>query len=275
MDGFWSPATNRRQDDYGGSLDNRLRFTHQVLEAVRDAVGPEFIVGLRLVADEDWRKGLSRQEGVEIAQRLVAGGHIDFLNVIRGRIDTEAGLARVIPIHGTPAAPHLDFAGEVRAATRFPVFHGRAHQRRGHGPPCHRRRQAGHGGYDPRPHAAVFQRRGVRITIARRLLSVTREGNRLSARLGSDYGEDIEDTRQVDQVVVEHGTLPLDELYFALKPASSNLGAVDYQALIAGRPQEEVRNPDGRFKLYRIGDAVASRNIHAAIYDALRLAKDF
>ena len=47
-----------------------------------------------------------------------------------------------------------------------------------------------------------------------------------------------------------------------------------YGALIEGRPQGLVRNPDGRFQLFRIGDAISSRNIHAAIYDALRLLKD-
>ena len=56
LDEFWSPATNRRDDDYGGSLDNRLRFTFGVLDAIRAAVGRDFIVGLRLVADEDWEK---------------------------------------------------------------------------------------------------------------------------------------------------------------------------------------------------------------------------
>ncbi len=74
--------------------------------------------------------------------------------------------------------------------------------------------------------------------------------------------------------MVEHGTLPLDEVYFELKPLSSNLGEVDYDALIDGRAQAVERNVEGRFKLFRIGDAVASRNIHAAIYDALRLVKD-
>ena len=49
LDGFWSPATNRRDDNYGGSLDNRLRFTWDVLDAIRDATGPDFIVGLRMV----------------------------------------------------------------------------------------------------------------------------------------------------------------------------------------------------------------------------------
>jgi 2,4-dienoyl-CoA reductase-like NADH-dependent reductase (Old Yellow Enzyme family) len=123
LDGFWSPATNRRTDGYGGSLDNRLRFTFEVLRAVRAAVGPDFIVGIRMVADEDWQAGLSREEGVEIARRLAAGGQIDFLNIIRGHIETDAALSKVIPIQGTPAAPHLDFAGEVRSATKFPVFH--------------------------------------------------------------------------------------------------------------------------------------------------------
>ncbi|MGH6944635.1 MAG: N-methylproline demethylase, partial [Geminicoccaceae bacterium] len=123
LDGFWSPATNRRADDHGGSLDNRLRFTFQVLDAIRAAVGEDLIVGIRMVADEAWTKGLSRTEGLEIARRLVASGHIDFLNVIRGHIETDAALSEVIPIHGTPAAPHLDFAGEVRAALGVPVFH--------------------------------------------------------------------------------------------------------------------------------------------------------
>ena len=122
-DQFWSPATNHRSDEYGGSLDNRLRFTLRVLDAVRVATGAAFIVGIRMVADEDWDIGLPRAEGIEIARRLVASGKVDFLNVIRGHMDTDAALRRVIPIHGMPAAPHLDFAGEVRAATRFPVFH--------------------------------------------------------------------------------------------------------------------------------------------------------
>jgi hypothetical protein len=74
--------------------------------------------------------------------------------------------------------------------------------------------------------------------------------------------------------VVEHGTLPMDDLYFALLDQSVNLGEVDYEALIAARRQTLVTNPAGRFRLFRIGDAVASRNIHAAIYDALRLCKD-
>ena len=504
-DQFWSPATNQRDDDYNGSIDNRLRFIRQVLTAIRAATAPRFIVGVRLVADEDWEAGLSRTEGVEIAQRLVADGQVDFLNVIRGHMDTDAALTRVIPIMGMRAAPHLDFAGEVRTATRIPVFHAariqdvatarhaiatrkldmvgmtRAHiaephiarllaegreteirpcvgatycldriyegndavcvhnpatgreatmphgVARGPGPArkvvvvgagpagleaarvaaarghavtlfeaadkpggqillaCRlpRRKEligivdwrmerlaamgveprfstyadaddvlaetpdvvilatggvpntavltegndlvvstwdilsgsvapasrllvfddnGGHqamqatellaesgstveivsperyfapdmGGMNHSLYAKAFHRLGVRVTINARLLSVRREGNALRATIGSDHGPECYE-RVVDQVVVEHGTLPPTDLYDALRPLSRNLGEVDYNALLAGQRQDVVRNATGSFQLFRIGDAVSSRNIHAAIYDALRLVKD-
>ncbi|MCB8881629.1 NADH:flavin oxidoreductase [Acidisoma cellulosilytica] len=504
MDQFWSPATNRRDDDYGGALDNRMRFSLRVLQAMRHAVGPDFIIGLRMVADEDWETGLTRQDGLAIARRFKASGMVDFLNIIRGHIDTDNALVDVIPVMGMRSAPSLDFAGEVRAAAEIPVFHAariadvatarhaiaegkldmvgmtRAHiadphivkkilsgqedrirpcvgatycldriyegqdalcvhnaatgreasmphviakstgalkrvlvvgagpagleaarvaAERGHGVTVweasdkpggqvllatrHARRrdligiidwrvqelqrlgveirfgiyaeaadveaaapdviflatgglpdtdvlrdgnalvvsawdilsgqvkpaervlvfddngaypamqaaemmaEAGSsveivtperffapemGGLNHAAFARRFQQRGVRITINTRLVSARREGNELVAALGSDYGDAITE-RRVDQIVVDHGTLPDETLYEALKPASLNLGAVDYEALVAGQPQESLRNPAGQFRLFRIGDAVASRNIHAAIYDGLRFAK--
>ena len=104
MDSFWSPGTNRRDDDYGGSLDNRLRFTWRVIDAIRAAVGADFIVGIRMVADEDWDKGLSKAEGMEIARRIANSGRFDFINLIRGRIETDALLTKVIPIQGMASA---------------------------------------------------------------------------------------------------------------------------------------------------------------------------
>lgn len=501
IDQFWSPATNHRDDAHGGSLDNRLRFTRRVLDAIRAAVGPDFIVGIRLVADEDWDIGLGRDEGLEICQRLVGTGQIDFLNVIKGHIDSDEALSHVIPNMGQRSSPHLDFAGVVRQATRFPVFHAakisdvatarhaiaegkldlvgmtRAHladphimakvmagqeerirpcvgagycidriyeggaalcihnpstgretavphairpgartgtamvigagpggleaarvlAARGHqvtlmeaadrpggqlvlGAGMRRRsdlrgiidwrvaeceragitincnswveaddvlnaapdivvvatgglpstdflvdgaelvtsswdvlsgavkpgaevllydENGGHagaqtsemlaesgaalelvtperilfpeiGGTNHPVYMAALDRHGVRISMNKRLTGVTRKGNRLAATLYSDYSKCTE-TRLVDQVVVEAGTLPNDDLYLALKPHSRNLGAVDHDALIGGLPQLLAGNPDGGFQLFRVGDAVAGRNIHAAILDSLRL----
>jgi N-methyl-L-proline demethylase len=505
MDQFWSPATNKRDDAYGGSLDNRLRFSMEVLRAIRRSVGAGFLVGVRMVCDEDWEKGLSKEEGLAIARRLAESGLIDFINVIRGHIDTDEALSHVIPGMGAPSAPHLDFAGEIRGITKFPVFHAariqdvatarhaiasgkldmvgmtRAHLadphlarkivegRESEIRPCvgmgycidriyvgldalcihnpatgreatmphvvaaatERGRKvvvvgagpagleaarvaaarghevvvfeaAAEAGGQVRLAAKLARRReilgiidwrlqqcsahGVRfrfhtlaspqdvvaekpeivfiatggvpnvsfleaggdlvttswdilsgeakpadsvllfddngadagltvaefiaeagsrlefatperilapevggtnypayfkalsahravITLNLRLERVARAGNKLNAVLFNEYDKSRHE-RLVDQVVVEHGSLPLDELYFALKPRSQNLGEVDYDALVANRAQTPTRNPQGEYRLYRIGDAVASRNIHAAIYDALRLAKD-
>ena len=506
LDQFWSPATNRRDDELGGSLENRMRFSLEVLDAVRERVGADFLVGCRLVCDEDWDRGLSREEGVAIAKRLAATGKVDFLNVIRGHIDTDEALARVIPGMGARSAPHLDFAGEVRVAASLPVFHAariqdvatarpavasgkldmvgmtrahiadphiarkvaevREHEIRpcvgmgycidriyfggealcihnpatgreatmpheigpGDGPPrkvvvigagpagleaarvagarghrvtlieaaseaggqvrltaqLKRRREimgivdwrleqcAKHGvalrfnayaekddvlaeapdivvvatggvpntsfldageelvttSWDilsgaakPADTALLYDDNGAhpglttaeymigagskleivtperilapevggtnypayfkaiseadaRITLNLRLERVSREGNGLVAQFFNEYSRRKEE-RRVQQVVVEHGTLPNEELYLSLKPLSRNLGEIDYEALIACRPQTLAPNREGGFALYRIGDAVSSRNIHAAVYDALRLALYF
>ncbi len=506
LDGFWSPATNIRTDEYNGSLENRLRFTFRVLEAMRKAVGPEFIIGLRLVADEDWDVGFSKDEGIAICQRLKATGQIDFLNIIKGHIEHDSPLADVIPVLGMKASPHLDFAGEVRAATKFPVFHAarindvatarhavaagkldmvgmtRAHiadphivkkiiegredeirpcvgatycldriyeghealcihnpatgreasmphviargsngakkvvvvgagpagleaarvtAARGHsvdlieaapvaggqivlatkvnrrkemvgiidwrlqqcerlgvkigfnayaeaddvlarqpdivivatgGMPQNMGMTAGAelavsswdilsgdvkpaedvivfddngahpgmaaaeyvanagstlelitperffapdmGGLNVVPYMRNFVAQGVQITTMTRVKALSRQGNKIRAQLWSPYTMADCGERIVDQVVVDNGTAANAELYFALKDGASNRGEIDYDALIVGKPQAIRTNPDGAFQLFRIGDAVASRNIHASIYDALRLCKD-
>ena len=123
------------------------------------------------------------------------------------------------------------------------------------------------------PYMRSLQDKDVTFTVTRRLLDVARKGNKLTAVIGTDYSDHVIE-KNYDQVVINYGTLPLDELYFNLKPLSSNEGAVDHDALIAGTSQALRRNETGRFQLFRIGDAVSARNTHAAIYDALRLVKD-
>jgi hypothetical protein len=120
------------------------------------------------------------------------------------------------------------------------------------------------------PYARAFNETDTRITLNQRVRTVRRDGGRLVVEIGSDHSP-VRHTRVVDAVVVDHGVLANDELYFALLKGSSNGGEVDHQALLAGEPQPVAG--DG-YQLFRIGDAVAGRNIHAAIYDALRMCKD-
>jgi len=505
FDQFWSPVTNHRDDEFGGDLEGRMAFGLEVLRAIRARVGSEFIVGLRMAIDERLHGGIDAPLGLEMLGRVEELGLIDFVNVIRGNVADEVALTEVIPIHGMPSAPHLDFAGRVREATGLTVLHAskvddvasarhairegkvdlvgmtRAHiadphivrkiveGREAEIRPCvgatycldriyeggealclhnaatsreatmpHeipragvRRRvvvvgagpggleaarvagERGHevivleampwaggqlnlairnprrrdlrgivdwrlaectrlgveirydtfadaasvaalapdvvvvatggqpqlppdlsgdldrvvtswdvlggdvvpsgdvlffddngthsalsaaemiarsgatleivtpertfgievGGMNHVPYARVFNEHATRITLHQRVLSVVAEGSKLRVEVGSDHSARRE-TRIVDHLVVDHGTAALDDLYFELRPGSTNLGAVDHGALMQGRPQELVRNPDGTFQLFRIGDAVASRNVHAAVYDALRLVKD-
>ena len=152
LDQFWSPLTNTRSDEFGGSLENRLRFPLAVFRAIRERVGPDFIVGTRIAIDETKDGGIETGVGLEILRTLESDGLVDMVNVIRGYIATDVELTEVIPIHGMPAAPHLDFAGACPRAHRPARAPRLEDRRRRHRPPRHRRGQARHGGDDPRAH---------------------------------------------------------------------------------------------------------------------------
>ncbi len=110
----------------------------------------------------------------------------------------------------------------------------------------------------------------VRTTVLHRLVEIERHQGRLAVRLQIDGAKKVSE-RIVDVVVIEHGTVPDPDLYDALVGDSVNLGQIDVPELLARKPQSARHNPDGRYLLYRVGDAVASRNIHSAIMDSLRL----
>jgi len=109
---------------------------------------------------------------------------------------------------------------------------------------------------------------GARLTTDHRLLGVRRDGNALTATLWNDYSR-VRLERTVDQVVVDRTTLPADDPFHALKASARNEGQTDHL-----NPQNLPQtNPEGTFMLHRIGDALAARDIHAALLDANRLAR--
>lgn len=123
------------------------------------------------------------------------------------------------------------------------------------------------------PYMRSMQDKNTTFTVTFWLKSVVKEGDRLIANIGSNCSDRIRQ-RSFDQIIVNHGTIPLNDIYFGLKPALSNLGAVDQAELIAGKPQSGRPNDVGKFQLFRGADAVSARNTHAAIYNALRLVKN-
>jgi hypothetical protein len=123
-------------------------------------------------------------------------------------------------------------------------------------------------------HMKALYGKGAVITPDARIVRISREGNRLVVLLRNTYA-DTEEEREVDQVVAEHGTKALDKVYFDLVPHSRNLGEIDLDGFAKGQAKPVVNNAGGEFVLVRVGDAVQSRNIHAAIYDSLRFCKEF
>jgi 2,4-dienoyl-CoA reductase-like NADH-dependent reductase (Old Yellow Enzyme family) len=125
IDQFWSPATNHRQDKYGGTLENRMRFGRMVFEAMREAVGDGFLLGVRMTMTEHDHdtSGLSFEDNIEIAQRLQDDGMLDFLNLVSGRIDSMPRLTNYMPGMAAPLAPFLQQVAMFRKEVTLPVFH--------------------------------------------------------------------------------------------------------------------------------------------------------
>ena len=124
IDQFWSPLTNELDGPYGAqTLESRTQFSRDILRGIRERVGEGFLLGIRFTADEVEAGGITADEGMLIANSLNDDGLIDFLNVIRGRVHSDSALAKVIPLQGSPGAPHLDFAGRVKAEIGLPTFH--------------------------------------------------------------------------------------------------------------------------------------------------------
>ena len=123
IDQFWSPRSNVRTDEWGGSLANRMRFGNEVLEAVREAVGRDFCVGLRMCADEFHDNGLDHTVAKEIAQTISESGLIDFISVIGSGADTHNSLANCMPPMALPPEPFVTLAAGIKSVSKVPILH--------------------------------------------------------------------------------------------------------------------------------------------------------
>jgi len=117
---FINPRVNLRTDGYGGDLAGRLRFTREVLAAVRGAVGEDFIVGLRISADERDSIGLSEDESLEAA--IALQDEVDYLSLVAGTSATLGGAVHIVPPMAVAAAYLAEEAGRFKRKLRVPLF---------------------------------------------------------------------------------------------------------------------------------------------------------
>jgi 2,4-dienoyl-CoA reductase-like NADH-dependent reductase (Old Yellow Enzyme family)/thioredoxin reductase len=126
IDQFWSPRVNQRTDQYGGSLENRMRFGIEVLTAVRQAVGSDFCVGMRMCGDEFHEDGIDHETAKQIAQTMSGSGLIDFLSVVGSGADTHNTLANCMPPMALPPEPFVHLAAGIKAVSKVPVMHAQS-----------------------------------------------------------------------------------------------------------------------------------------------------
>ncbi|GAB4067220.1 NADH:flavin oxidoreductase [Ancylobacter sonchi] len=123
IDQFWSPSVNHRTDEYGGSLENRMRFGREVLEAMHEATGGDYVIGMRMSGDEMLEDGLSQQDCLEIAATYARDGLVDFVNVMGGQARDEMSHAISLPNMSFPVAPFLFLPSAIKREVEVPVFH--------------------------------------------------------------------------------------------------------------------------------------------------------
>ncbi|MGP0032532.1 MAG: mycofactocin system FadH/OYE family oxidoreductase 2 [Acidimicrobiales bacterium] len=117
--GFLSPATNRRADDYGGSLQNRSRLLREIVAAVRSAIGPDLALGVRLCGDELIEGGTTIDDAVAVARMVEASGQVDYINTSIGV--ATATLYVIEASMQVPPGYALWISSAIRKAVDLPV----------------------------------------------------------------------------------------------------------------------------------------------------------
>ena len=158
LDQFWTPRVNKRQDKWGGSLENRTRFSRLVYEEMRRQTSEDFVLSLRMTTDEATPDGLSKADCLEIAKLHSNAGLIDVLNLVHGSVDTVRGLANYMPGMALPLSPFLETVRAFRDVVEVPIFSRNAHQRFGDCAAWPPRGTCRHGGYHTRSHRGSSHR---------------------------------------------------------------------------------------------------------------------
>lgn len=114
---FLSPDTNSRTDEYGGSFENRMRFALEIVEGIRKAVGPDFIIGARIPGREWVSHSMTEEECIEFARRMEKAG-CDYLDVSAGMNMSQA---KIIETGAYPQASKLEYALKIKQAVSIPV----------------------------------------------------------------------------------------------------------------------------------------------------------
>lgn len=117
---FLNPLVNRRSDGYNGALEQRLRFLTEILAAVRAATDADFIIGLRISADERDAEGLTESESLEAVQSLQT--QLDYVHIVAGTSASLGGAIHIVPPMAIAAAYLADEAATFKASLSIPLF---------------------------------------------------------------------------------------------------------------------------------------------------------
>ncbi len=121
---FWNPRVNQRTDEYGGSLENRMRVSVDILEAIRNQVRREFIVGVRISGNDEERDGLEHATLKQIAARLDATGLIDYFTITRGTVSTFRARGINVPSAYFPQGTFAEVAASMKEKIKAPIIAG-------------------------------------------------------------------------------------------------------------------------------------------------------
>jgi NADPH-dependent 2,4-dienoyl-CoA reductase/sulfur reductase-like enzyme len=119
---FLNPRVNVRTDQYGGSPENRLRFLREVIASVREQVGRDFVVGIRVSASEETDDGLSSAEMLDALRLLDADGTLDCVSVVAGTSATLTGSDHIAPPMSFAPAYVAPMAEKIKAVVNVPVM---------------------------------------------------------------------------------------------------------------------------------------------------------